>query len=49
MSKEEQAENLSVLLGYDVLSDDINQGQMREYEEQSVGVYDFRDFELGEE
>ena len=29
LTQEEQAENLSILLGYDVLDEDINQGKMR--------------------
>lgn len=35
--KEEQAENLSVILGYDAINEDLNQGKMRNYLEQSVG------------
>lgn len=37
------------MLGYDAINDDINQGLMNDYLEQSVGVYDFRDYGLGEE
>ena len=29
LTQEEQAENLSILLGYDVLDEDVNQGKMR--------------------
>jgi hypothetical protein len=41
------AENLEYLLGYDAQSDEINQNMMKDYIEQSVGVYDFRDYCLG--
>ena len=47
--EEERAKNLSILLGYDAMSEDINQGQMKELMEQSVGVFDFSNFGLGEE
>ena len=35
------------MLGYDAISEEINQGRMKDYMEQSVGVYNFRDFGLG--
>lgn len=31
------------------MSDEINQGLMKECMDQSVGIYDFRDYGLGEE